>query len=218
MSVSSVDSTSQLGLTQSLNGNSALGKQAFLNLLVAQLKYQDPLNPMENTEFVAQLAQFSSLEQLWNVNSNLESNALLTQSMSNAMMPTLLGKEVTGLSNTLNLDASTNASFGYQIEGEAKVTVAVYTMDGQLIKTMDLGQITAGEHWAQWDGTNSSGTRVSAGQYAFEITAKDADGETIDVQKMIKGAVTGVRFEKGSPIIVIGDVEIGPADVLRVGG
>ena len=218
MSVSSVDNTSQLGFTQSLGGNSALGKQAFLNLLVAQLKYQDPLNPMENTEFVAQLAQFSSLEQLWNVNSNLESNALLTQSMSNAMMPTLLGKEVTGISDNLNLDASADATFAYQIEEDAEVTVAVYTLDGQLIKTMDLGQIAAGEHWVQWDGKNSSGTRMEAGQYAFEVTAKDADGQTIDVQKMIKGTVTGVRFDKGSPIILIGDVEIGPEDVVKVGG
>ncbi len=218
MSVSGVDSTSQLGLTQSLTGNSSLGKQAFLNLLVAQLKYQDPLNPMENTEFVAQLAQFSSLEQLWNVNSNLESNALLTQSMSNAMMPTLLGKEVTGLSDSLNLDASADASFGYRIKEDAKVSFAVYSMDGQLIKTMDLGQVTAGEHWVRWDGTNLSGLRMAAGRYLFEVTAKDSDGQTMSAQKMIRGTVTGVRFEEGAPIILIGEVEISPEDVMQVRG
>lgn len=223
MSVSSVDTSSlisQLSTATSSSSTSTndLDKQAFLNLLVAQLKYQDPLEPMENTEFVAQLAQFSNLEQLYDVNTNLQTNSLLVQSMSNATIPSLIGKEITGLSNTFSLDESGDSSFAYQIESSAEVTVAIYSSDGDLVRTLDMGDAEAGRHWVQWDGKNSSGSTMEAGEYYFEVTATDADGQTLDVETLIKGTVTGVRFEEGNPVILIGNLEIGTGDVVEVSG
>ena len=95
---SSVLSSAQGGLQLYQNN---MGKDAFLELLVTQLRYQDPLKPMENTEFLAQLSQFSSLEQLWNVNETLGQNVDLTQSVNNALMTNLIGKEVKVSGNVL---------------------------------------------------------------------------------------------------------------------
>ena len=92
-SVTGVENQTNL-MTSNNKSQNVLDKQAFLNLLVTQLKYQDPLNPMENTEFVAQLAQFSSLEQLVNVNDNLQADAVLSQSVNNSLIASLIGNEV----------------------------------------------------------------------------------------------------------------------------
>jgi len=92
MQVSNVDNSSAASALSGVPANQNLDKEAFLQLLVTQLKNQDPLSPMDNTEFVAQLAQFSSLEQLSNMNSSLQSNALVTQSMNNSVMAELIEK------------------------------------------------------------------------------------------------------------------------------
>ncbi|MGA9120044.1 MAG: flagellar hook capping FlgD N-terminal domain-containing protein, partial [Bacteroidota bacterium] len=98
--VSSVNTTSPV---QTATASNQLGKDDFLKLLVTQLQNQDPLNPLQGTEFVAQLAQFSSLEQLTNINSSLEqniqSNQLMTQSIGNSLAATLVGKDVRASSN-----------------------------------------------------------------------------------------------------------------------
>ena len=88
---------------------STLGKNDFLTLLIAQLKHQDPLNPADNTEFIAQLAQFSSLEQMTLMNANLEksleSNINMTEAVSNAMIINYFGKYVTAETDSFMYDA-----------------------------------------------------------------------------------------------------------------
>ena len=108
-----------------------LGKDAFLRLLVTQLNYQDPLSPMQNEAFVAQLAEFSALEQMQNINRNLEdsiqANFLLNKAMNNSLVTTLIGKDVVASTNRFTYDPEGNIELGFQLSQPGKdVKVKIY--------------------------------------------------------------------------------------------
>ncbi|MBW1702547.1 MAG: flagellar hook assembly protein FlgD, partial [Deltaproteobacteria bacterium] len=94
MSIAGLDPVSMNNSQLSTPGDSTLGKDAFLNLLVTQLRHQDPLSPMESTQFTAQLAQFSSLEQLSSVNENLGILRIYQASINNSQAVGFIGKTV----------------------------------------------------------------------------------------------------------------------------
>jgi len=202
--------------TSNLIGQNALDKQTFLNLLVTQLKYQDPLNPMENTEFVAQLSQFSSLEQLWNVNENMQAETLLSQSIHNSMVASLVGKEVKAVSNAVNLSEDGQSNISFSLADAANTEISIYDESGNLVRTIDQGLLQSGNHEAMWDGKDNQGNQLPAGDYAFYIKAVDVNGNDVTVNSFARGQITGVRFIDGSPILLVGNQEIKPADVVEI--
>lgn len=216
MSVSNVDNSTAPNPLSNLVRKDSLDKQAFLNLLTTQLKYQDPLNPMENTEFVAQLAQFSSLEQLWNVNSTLQNNAVLTQAMHNSMISSIIGREVTALGNGLVLGEDQEAVFSYNLAQDADVSVVISSPDGELVNTIELGPQGAGDHQGTWDGQNMLGEKAPSGNYIYQIVATDADGNQVPVDTYIRGKVTSIRFSGGQTVVMIGETQVNPGDILEI--
>jgi flagellar basal-body rod modification protein FlgD len=163
------------GLSGALTGNAAasgMGKEDFLKLLVAQLAHQDPLAPMENTEFVAQLAQFSSLEQLMGVNSNLGLLQVAQTAMTNSQVAGLIGREIEARGDTLNHTSGPEA-INFDLSSSAKeVTVKVRDAKGNLIRTIDAGSRIGGVNSVTWDGKDSMGNTMPAGTYSVEVTAK----------------------------------------------
>lgn len=216
MPITSIGNYNTLNLNPDTNSTNDLDKDAFLNLLVTQLKYQDPMDPMENTEFVAQLSQFSSLEQLYSVNTKLEENSLVTQSMHNSIVSSLIGKKLRAVSNSLNLDETGKAEFLYDLSEEANVTVSIYSEQGDLLRSIDLGSQSEGLHNDEWDGKNNLGMDMPAGKYYFKVVANDKDGNEIDVTSMIEGIVTRLKFVDGTPVLVIGDAEIDITNVVEI--
>jgi len=216
MPITSIGNNPTLNLNSDITGKNALDKDAFLNLLVTQLKYQDPMSPMENTEFVAQLSQFSSLEQLYSVNTKLEENSMVTQSMHNSIVSSLIGKELRAVSNALTLDETGKSAFSYELSGDANVTVSVYTEQGDLIKSIDLGPQNAGLHSEEWDGRNSLGMDMPPGMYYFKVVGNDATGNEVETTSMIEGIVSGLKFVNGSPVLVIGEAEIDITNVIEI--
>lgn len=198
-----------------------LGKEDFLRLLIAQLRNQDPLSPMQNEEFVAQLAQFSSLEQMQNVNSNLEaaiqSDMLLNQVMNNSLVTTLIGKEVKIQGNQLSLGESGDALAGFQIGApSAGTTVEITDSSGQVVRTMVLDPMSPGDHRLEWDGKDDSGKRLPPGDYAFTIKAMDGDGGELEVIPYTRGTITGVRYENGKATLLLGDTAYPLGNVLEI--
>lgn len=216
MQVSNVDNSSAASALSGVPANQNLDKEAFLQLLVTQLKNQDPLSPMDNTEFVAQLAQFSSLEQLSNMNSSLQSNALVTQSMNNSVMAGLIGKNIRASDNTLNLEAGSPAGFAFQIEKGANVQLEIYSSTGESIRKINLGSQSAGLHNGVWDGKNSSGQDMPAGKYLFQISASDTEGNSVSVNPIVEGQVTGIRFVDGKTFVMLGNTEIDPSNIIDI--
>jgi flagellar basal-body rod modification protein FlgD len=193
-----------------------LGKDTFLTLLVAQLRHQDPLNPMEGTEFTAQLAQFSSLEQLQNVNDNL-SNMQVNQA-EELIFKTMdfMGKEVDVQGNDLTLAEDTPAKGGFHMEESGDCVVTVYDANGTTVKNIPMGFMEPGTHSFEWDGTGDDGSTLEQGIYNFAVTAVDGTGQALPVETFMSGRVDRVNIEGGTPMLYVGDVPVSLYNVRNV--
>lgn len=163
----------------------------FLTMLTTQLKNQDPLSPMDSTQFTSQLVQYSSVEQQINANSNLEKLIALQQSASTAQGINYLGQTVEVSGTTLPLqDAS--ASYTYTLpKAAASATIQIKDSDGKVVKTVT-GDTTAGAHSLTWDGKDGDGTQLKDGKYSINVIATAADGTAITATTTTFGRVTKV--------------------------
>jgi flagellar basal-body rod modification protein FlgD len=192
--------------TSSNSGTDELGKDEFLKLFIAQIQYQDPLNPLDSAEFTAQLAQFSSVEQLYGMNSKL-GNIEETMNNQSEQRDNLgyIGKTVKADDNTMNVDNGTVQSGSYNLDGSGYVTIDVYDSDGVIVRTFYKGWEDKGEHDLNWDGRDDSGAIAGDGSYTFEVTARDEDGFYVPSNTYISGEVTGITYQDGQPYLMIGD-------------
>ncbi len=187
----------------------------FLNLLVTQLKNQDPLDPMDASEFTSQLVQFASVEQQIYQNANLEKMLNLQQTSQVADMVSYLGTTIESKGDTLNMENGT-ADFSYSLDSNAdNVTVSIRNSNGLAIATLE-GATKTGEHKMTWDGMNSSGTQQPDGVYTIIVSAKDRAGDLQDVSQSVFGRVTGAGAEDGKVTLSMGDVEVDMNDVIAV--
>ena len=191
----------------SLNsGTDELGKDQFIKLFIAQIQYQDPLNPLDSAEFTAQLAQFSSVEQLYGMNSKLGNieEKMTNQSEQHDNLG-YIGKTVKADDNTMRVDNGTVQSGSYTLDGSGYVTIDVYDSDGVIVRTFYKGWEDKGEHDVNWDGRDDSGALAGNGSYTFEVSARDEDGFYVPSNTYISGEVTGITYQNGQPYLMIGD-------------
>jgi flagellar basal-body rod modification protein FlgD len=199
---------------------SGLGKDDFLKLLIAQMKHQDPLNPASNTEFVAQLAQFSALEQMTTMNTNLEaslaSNTGIAESVSNAMIINYFGKSVTAESEFFNYDGSGSKEITFELEQPAAYgTIQISDESGNILDTVTMDVSDFGtEYTYEWDGMTTYGVRAPEGIYKFEVKAFDALENEIEVTPLSTGIVDGISYADGETKLNIGGIPI-PFDKVR---
>ena len=193
-----------------------LSKDAFLRLLVAQLKHQDPLNPMESTAFTAQLAQFSSLEQLFTINDNLE---ILQASKNGQGLENLLdyiGKEIKSSDNNITLINGEATGGSYALQEMGDVTISIFDPEGLEVKRIYIKDQEAGEHNVNFDGRDESGYPVPDGHYSFDVQAFDKEGSPIEARTGLSGQVKSVTYQYGIPYLMIGDNIIRPETVTEV--
>jgi flagellar basal-body rod modification protein FlgD len=194
-----------------------MGKDDFLKLLVTQLQNQDPLNPTDSTEFVSQLAQFSSLEQLSSVNDNLKLVQLFDQSINNSQAVTFVGKTVKASGSMFELGDGETHEIQYQLaEDAAAVYLRIYNSSGEIVKTIEMDQMTAGEQSVVWNGADENGNSVSAGTYSFSIQAKNKDGEAMATAAYIEETVDGVSYHDGSTYLLANGIEIPYSAIIEV--
>lgn len=196
-----IDSINQAATATSTATNSAtttkdtvLGKQDFLTLLVAQLQNQDPLNPSDPTEFTAQLAQFSSLEQLFNLNKSMDN--LVTSNANSDKLSTLntIGKEVVYQDGSFDFTGEP-VKLGYKLDGQASEVTLALQLDGATVATLKGVDLAEGNHFLTWDGMTDSGQAAAHGNYKIVIQAKAAEGESVAASPLIRSEVTGVDLD-----------------------
>jgi flagellar basal-body rod modification protein FlgD len=191
---------------------SQLDKEAFLTLLIAQLRNQDPLSPLEPHEFAAQLAQFTSVEQLTNLN---EAVALQSQAVQlaalldeTALGASLLGRHVVAEGNQV---AVSDGDYGeIQVEIGAAggaATLQVFDSSGREVASREIGHVSAGRQSL----TLPAG--IPEGTYSYALTVTGSDGESVPVVTYISGVVDGVYFRGGQIVLRIGEIEV-PMDTL----
>lgn len=208
-------------ITQALNQannefNSALSKQkgsnmdkdSFMLLLVTQFKYQDPLNPMEDKEFIAQLAQFSSLEQLMNLNTSMEglTDATNNQQMINAT--SYIGKNVSVSGNAIgkNTDEKTKevtiSKFRYAPNDNvvAGSQIIVRDADNNPVYVAELNENKAAgtTYEFEWDGKRNDGSVAPDGVYTVSLALLNSNGESVLADQVVDARVTGVVNNNGS--------------------
>lgn len=198
---------------------SALGKDAFLQLLVTQMKNQNPLDPQENGEFVAQLAQFSSLEGIQSLNDSV--NGILTGiGSSQALQATsLVGRSVIVQTDKAVVD--TAASFNGQVvvpQSISDAKVSIKDKDGNVVKTIQLGSQKAGTADFIWDGTNEKGEKVAPGTYTFTAETT-VEGKAKTLSTLLPARVNSVSFQNGSEMMLdlAGIGKIGISKVTSIG-
>jgi flagellar basal-body rod modification protein FlgD len=190
-------------LTEAAGGGKALGQDAFLKLLVAQLKNQDPLNPQDNYEFVAQLAQFSSLEQSVGINDRLDQLALQNQGLQNSQVVSLVGKEATVKGNIVALKGQGQpVSISFKLDGAAKnASVVIRDQLGRTVRTLEVGARAAGNVTVAWNGQSDSGLPQPAGPYQVTVTAKSEEDLPVTLTQQSSGTIRSVSFEQGFPVL-----------------
>jgi flagellar basal-body rod modification protein FlgD len=190
-------------LTKAIGGDQALGQEAFLKLLVAQLQNQDPLNPQENHEFVAQLAQFSSLEQSIGINDRLDQLALQNQGLQNSQVVSLVGKQATVKGNIVTLNGQgTIVPISFTLNDAAKEsTIVIRDAGGRNVRTIPVSARAAGTVTVQWNGQDDSGLPQPAGPYQVTVTAKNATDGPVALTQQSTGLIQAVSFDRGFPVI-----------------
>jgi flagellar basal-body rod modification protein FlgD len=209
--------TSMESNNQSVERSDSLGKDAFLNLLVTQLQYQDPLNPMDSADFTSQLAQFSSLEQLSNINESLGYLGLYNASINNSQTVSFIGKTVVATGDLIYLNDEETVNLNFDLNGDASnVIIYVYDENKTLVKTIEAGSMNSGEHSVTWDGTDSEGQKLTAGEYSFEVVATNTNGDLLETTTYTSGKVTGVTFKDGTTYLLLDGLEIPVGSVIKV--
>jgi flagellar basal-body rod modification protein FlgD len=182
--------------TNTATGSKALGKDAFLQLLVTQLKNQNPLDPQDNSAFVAQLAQFSSLEGITTLNDSVTAISSSYKSSQALQASSLVGRSVVVQTGSAYVDTTKSMTGTAVIPSSvAGATVTITDKDGNAVKTIDLGSQAAGNATFVWDGTNTAGTKVDPGTYTFKASAS-IDNTATDLVTYLPATVNSVTLSQ----------------------
>jgi flagellar basal-body rod modification protein FlgD len=211
VNIADINSATSTATRNLVNPKGQLGKDDFLRLLTVQLQYQDPLKPMENTEFVAQMAQFSSLEQLQNMSQALEqstqSNAQLGRTLNHELVTSLVGRTVEAPTGEVSYDGEHSVAVPYRLDQKAaRARLSIVDGGGQLVRQFDLdGAKVRGK--VTWNGKTAGGQEVPAGAYAVVVQAVDSGGQAVGGQALQGLRVDAVRYQGDDARVWAGDRE-----------
>ncbi|KNC09025.1 flagellar basal body rod modification protein [Klebsiella sp. RIT-PI-d] len=211
-----VSATSTKTSTGAASGNSAADLQSsFLTLLVAQLKNQDPTNPMENNELTTQLAQINTVSGIEKLNTTLGSISGQINNNQSLQATSLIDRGVMIPGTSVLAGKSTTTPFGVELQQAAdKVTATVTDKSGKVIRTMDIGALTAGVHTFSWDGLTTEGTAAPDGAYNVSIAASNGSTQLV-AQPLQFALVQGVTRGSNGSLLDLGTYGTTTLDEVR---
>lgn len=208
---------------QALGGSAAGADQAkltsdfddFLTLLTTQLQNQDPLEPMDSSEFTNQLVQFSSVEQQIATNQNLEALLAANDLQGDSALLGYLGKTVVAQTDLAAMTDS-KATWLYDLGANtSETTLSIRDQNGRLVAQVD-GSNAAGIHELQWDGKDLSGNQLPDGLYSLTVEAQNGAGISVATTSYARGLATELDRTAGRTLVKIGDLPIDPGTILAV--
>jgi flagellar basal-body rod modification protein FlgD len=219
MSITGIEGSgvSAADTTKSLTSGKKLAENfdTFLTMLTVQLKNQDPLSPMDSTEFTNQLVQFANVEQQIAANTNLEKLIGVGQTNLKAQAISYIGHSIETQSDQVPLQDG-KASFSYTLPEEAKTAVVVIKdSSGAVIRSLS-GETDKGRHEMSWDGRNTSGSVVPDGAYSVQVVAVNGEGESLESGVTVYGKVTDVASDNKETLLAMGKVVTTVDKVLTV--
>lgn len=199
-------------------GNNQLDKDAFMTLLLTQMKNQDPTNPLKSHEMAAQLAQFTSLEKLSNIDSGIEKLNTAKNPAQSFEALSFIGKSVVTDSSKVNRsNINEMHDLGFKAASDAvKADIQVKDAAGNVVRSLQMNNLKAGSNSFPWNGVMDDGTPAPVGEYTFEVSAKGSNGSKIHVETKMEGVVTGVNFTPRGPQVMVGKQAINLMDIKTI--
>jgi flagellar basal-body rod modification protein FlgD len=198
-------------------GNPDLDKDAFLKLMLAQLQQQDPTNPMQSHEMAAQLAQFTSVEQLTNINENMKAMTQAQGQQGQYDVLSLIGKHVSGDSSQIDRkkgDKEHIIEFSLP-QDVSSAKVAIKDIKGVVVREYELNELKEGKNQLSWNGLLDNGQDARVGEYVVHIDAQ-ANGQKVKANTQFSGAVDGVQFSSKGPVLMVGGKTLNLSDVKQI--
>ncbi len=215
-----IEGIGQIGTAASSNavqGNNNLGKDEFLKLLIAQLANQDPTAPTDNQAFIAQLAQFSTVEQQSTMNSHLESLLVAQAANNQTSVANLVGKDILYKTDKVTLDGTNGVTLRGDLKGEAtSITASITDSNGKVVRKLTVSGNDAGPIALEWDGKDENGAKLPAGEFTVKLTAVDVKGDSVEIESRGRAHSTGVTFSNGYPELIIGSAHVRLSDVVEI--
>lgn len=197
--------------------NNELSRDAFLKLLVAQLKNQDPLKPTDSKEMITQLSQLTSVDHLQQISARMQSLEVATMALSNGQASEFIGRRVSADTSSMSLSDSQVATGSFNLAARADaVTVTIRNAAGETIRTIEAGAMFPGQRSVEWDGRDAGGNRMSAGRYQMTVNARTSEGAPVVADTTITGAVSSVSYENGYPELIVGNARVLLGDVTSI--
>jgi flagellar basal-body rod modification protein FlgD len=201
-------------LGQPASDISTVDKMDFMTLLVAQIKNQDPMSPMDNAEFTSQITQFTMLDEMQSMNAKLEENLMVGQTINNTAMLGLVGKNVTVEGNKVWMADGTASESVLAADGPGSVTIEVTDDTGHVVATYR-SSVERGLNDISWDGKLENGETATDGNYSITVTPTDGN-EDMAFTTLMTGPVEGLRYEGNMAVVIIGGVEYYVSDIYKV--
>lgn len=188
--------------------------QQFLTLLTTQLQNQDPLSPMDSTEFTNQLVQFSQVEQQINSNQKLDSMLALQLSSISSVALGYVGMDISYISSDMNYEGKP-VDINFALSEEAVTSkVNIYNEEGTLVYTADAPRNT-GTNKFTWNGIKTNGEPVADGTYTVKIDALNKDGKAIENSTVVTGHVRGIETQNGVVYVLVGDRAVAMSSIVN---
>ncbi|MDQ6987756.1 MAG: flagellar hook capping FlgD N-terminal domain-containing protein [Mariprofundaceae bacterium] len=219
MPISNINTTATAtSQTTDTRQNNLAQKDIFLKLLVAQMKFQDPLKPQDATQMSSQLAQFNMVEQQTNTNTLLKELLAKGNSStgSNNTAATWLGHSVSVNQNQIHFDGTPQAFSAQLTNAAAQVNLNIFDASGTPVRSMQLGALSAGKNPLTWDGLTDSGATAAIGDYRIEMSAIDLQGQSVKASVSRSGIVDAVRFTSNGNELMVGGIAATIADVTEI--
>lgn len=199
-------------------GEGALDKDAFMKLLLTQMKNQDPTSPMQSHEMAAQLAQFTSLEKLGNINDGIENLTKAQEPSRNFETLSLIGKAVAGDSAKIDrMDTADTHVISFKITQDAqKAKLVIKDAEGQVVRELEAANLKAGKNEIVWNGKTEEGKDANKGSYTVAIEARGSNGAKLAADTKFNGVISGVNFTAQGPVLKIGNQSIALKDIKEI--
>jgi flagellar basal-body rod modification protein FlgD len=217
MTTSAINATTTTGTsTNPTSKNNTLNQADFLNIFVTQLKYQDPLQPMDNSQMASQMAQFSMVQSLNNMTESMKNMESSQAAVNNLQAASLVGKKVEVKGSALTLSQGTASEGSYQLDKPGKATIKIMDDKGSLVRVIESGVTDTQKQKFVWDGKNQQGATLPDGQYSFQVSAVDAQGAAIGVNTTMVGKVDGVSLDQGKAYLQIGSNKVLLSEIIAI--
>lgn len=213
--------TSAVRAANASPGDTQLGQQSFLTLLVEQLKNQDPTSPSDSAQMAVQLAQFTQVEQLTQLNESIngltESQQSTNAGLINTMAAGLTGKEVKISKDSIDF-AGGERTINFNLDSRASdVKIKITDRQGEVITELDSGSMPAGDHSFTWNGRNDSGQAVPPGEYGIVIEAQDGSAP-VRANHYLQGRIESLKYDPQGVLLKVNGEYINMGNVLEIIG